>query len=135
MFKYLSFIQVICSKLCFQVFLTNTDNLQAILWFQVAIYYDHSGENKRERKYGQIVRPWQRPEKKIWNIKVMVISLVVGTLGSIARGLIKSLEELEIRRRIETIQSAVLRSARILRRVHASFADLPSLRLQWNTRI
>ena len=44
--------------------------------------------------------------------------MVIGALGTIPRGLEISLGELEIRGRIETIQTtALLRSARILRRV------------------
>ena len=47
-----------------------------------------------------------------------MISIVVGALGMVHKDLEKSLEELEIRRRIVTIQTTVLlRLARILRRV------------------
>ena len=45
-------------------------------------------------------------------------------------GLIKGLEDLEIKWRVETTQStALLRSARILRRVLETWGDLLSLRL------
>ena len=48
----------------------------------------------------------------------MEIPIVIGALGMVPKGLERSLEELEIRGRIETIQTtALLRSARILRRV------------------
>ena len=51
-------------------------------------------------------------------MKMAVMSIVVGALGTISRGLIKGLEELKIRGQVETIQTtALLRSARILRRV------------------
>ena len=47
-----------------------------------------------------------------------MILIVFDVLGMVPKGLEKRLEELEIRGRIETIQTtAVLRSARILRRV------------------
>ena len=47
-----------------------------------------------------------------------VIQIVIGAFGTVAKGLVKDLEELEIRIRVETIQTtAMLRSARILRRV------------------
>ena len=46
----------------------------------------------------------------------------------------KGLEELEIRGGIETIQTtAVLTSARILRRVLDTWKGLPSFKLQWKT--
>ena len=57
-----------------------------------------------------------------------VISNVVGALRSVPNGLEKKQEELEIRRRIETIQTmALLRSARILRCVLETWGDLLSL--------
>ena len=59
-----------------------------------------------------------RELKKLWNMKVTFIPIVIGALGRITEGLIKVLEDLEIRGRVETIQTtALLRSARILRRV------------------
>ena len=51
-------------------------------------------------------------------MKVMIVPIVIGTLGTITKGLLKSLEDLEIGGRVETIQTtALLRTARILRRV------------------
>ena len=51
-------------------------------------------------------------------MKVAVLPIVIGTLGTVTKGLIQRLEDLEITQRVETIQSIVLlRSARILRRV------------------
>ena len=51
-------------------------------------------------------------------MKVAVAPIVIGALGAITKGLIMWLEDLEIRERVETIQTAaLLRSARILRRV------------------
>ena len=50
------------------------------------------------------------------NVTVMLI--VTGALGIITKGLVQRLEDLEIRRRVETIQITVLlRLARLLRRV------------------
>ena len=71
-------------------------------------------ERKKIDKYLYLVRE----PKRLWTMKVMVIPIVVGALGTVPKGLEKMLEELEIRGRIETIQiTALLRSARILRRV------------------
>ena len=48
-------------------------------------------------------------------MKVTVIPIVIGT---VTKGLVQRLEDLEIRGRVETIKTtALLRSARILRRV------------------
>ena len=61
--------------------------------------------------------------KKLWNSRVMVIPIV-----TIPKGLVKRLEVLEIRGRVETIQAtALLRAARILRRVLETWIDLLSL--------
>ena len=50
-------------------------------------------------------------------MKVRVIPLVIGALGTFNKGLIKRLEDFEIRGRVETIQATeYLRSNRILRR-------------------
>ena len=47
-----------------------------------------------------------------------MIIIVIGVLGTITKGLLKGLEDLEIGGRVETIQTtALLRTARILRRV------------------
>ena len=55
---------------------------------------------------------------------------IIGTLGTVIKELIKGLEELEIKGRVETIQTAALmRSTRILRRVLKTWPDLLSLRL------
>ena len=56
--------------------------------------------------------------KKLYNIKVTIIPIVVGALGGVTKGFVQGLENLEIRGRVETVQiTALLRSARILRRV------------------
>ena len=52
-----------------------------------------------------------RELKKLWNMKVTVIPIVVGALGTVTKGLVKRPEDLEIRGRVETIQTiALLRS-------------------------
>ena len=59
-----------------------------------------------------------RELKKLWHMKVMIILIVIGALGTATKGLVQGLEYLEITGRVETIQTtALLRSARILRRV------------------
>ena len=51
-------------------------------------------------------------------MQVTIIPIVVGAFGSVTKGLLKGLEDLEGGGRVETIQIiASLRTARILRRV------------------
>ena len=67
-------------------------------------------------------------------MKVAIIPIVFGALGTIPKGFVKELEHFEIRGLAETIQTTVLlRSARILRIVLATCEELLSLRLQWKT--
>ena len=75
-----------------------------------------------------------RELKKLWNMKVTIVPIVIGALGTITKGLLKGLEDLEVGGRVETIQStALLRRARILRRVLETWGDLLSLKLQRKT--
>ena len=54
----------------------------------------------------------------MWNMKVTMMPIVVSALGIVTKGLEKRPDELEIRGRIETLQTtALLRLTRILRRV------------------
>ena len=56
--------------------------------------------------------------KKIWNMKVTIIPIVIGVFGTVTKGLLKGLGDLEVSGRVETIQTtALLKTARILRRV------------------
>ena len=51
-------------------------------------------------------------------MKVTFIPFVIDAIGTITEGLVQGQEDVEIRGRVETIQTtALLRSARILRRV------------------
>ena len=56
--------------------------------------------------------------KKLWNMKVTIIPIVIGAFGTVTKGLLKWQEDLEVGGRVETIQTTtLLRTARILRRV------------------
>ena len=56
--------------------------------------------------------------KKLWNMKVTIIPVVIDGFGSVTKGLLKGLEDLEVGGRVDTIQTtALLKTARILRRV------------------
>ena len=56
--------------------------------------------------------------KKLWKMKALILSIVIGAFGTITKGLLKGLEDLEVGGWVETIQmTALLRTARILRQV------------------
>ena len=67
-------------------------------------------------------------------MKVTIVPIVIGAFGTITKGLLKDLEDLEVGGRVETIQTtALLRTVRILRRVLETWGDWLSLKLQWKT--
>ena len=67
-----------------------------------------------EKKYLDLAREL----KKLWSMKVTIVPIVIGAFGTITKGLLKGLEDLEVGGRVKTIQmTALLRTARILRRV------------------
>ena len=57
--------------------------------------------NNNDNKYLDLA--WEL--KELWNIKVTVIPMVISALGTVTKGLIQGLEDLEIRGRVETIQT------------------------------
>ena len=51
-------------------------------------------------------------------MQVTIIPIVIGVFGTVTKGLLKGLEDLEVGGRVDTIQTTtLLRTARILRRV------------------
>ena len=64
-------------------------------------------------------------------MKVTIIPIVIGAFGTVTKGLLKDLEDLEVGGRVETIQTTLLKTARILWRVLETWGDLLSLNLQW----
>ena len=84
-------------------------------------------ECEKKDKYLDLARELKKP----WNMKVTILLIVIGALSTITKGLLKGLEDWEFCGRVETIQrTALLRTARILRRVLETWGDLLSLRLQ-----
>ena len=71
---------------------------------------------------------------KLWNIKVTIIPIVIISFGTVTKGLLKWLDDLKVGRWVETVQTtALLRTARILKRVQETWGDLQSLKLQRKT--
>ena len=84
-------------------------------------------ESEKKDKYLDLAREL----KKQWNLKVTIVPIVIGAFDTITKGLLKGLEDLEVGGRVEIIQmTALLRTARILRRVLNTWGDLLSLNLQ-----
>ena len=98
-----------------------------------AILADHRIKLKEcEKRDKYLDLAWEL--KKLWNMKVTITPIVIGALGTITKGLLKGLEDLEVGGRVETTQTtALLKTARILRRVLETWGDLLSLNHQWKT--
>ena len=93
-----------------------------------AVSADHRIKLKEyEKKYEYI--DLARELKKLWNMKVTIIPIVIGAFGTVTKGLLNGLEDLEVGGRVETIQT----TARILRKVLETWGVLLSLNLQWKT--
>ena len=99
----------------------------------VAVPADHRiklKESEKKDKYLDLAREF----KKLWNMKVTIIPIVIGAFGTVTKVLLKRLEDLKVGERVEIIQTtALLRTAWILRRVLETWGDLLSLKLQWRT--
>ena len=81
-----------------------------------AVQGDHGvklKESERRNKYQN-----HATKKNHLDMKVTVIPMIIGALGTIPKEMINGLEDLEIRERVETIQTTgLMRSVRILTRV------------------
>ena len=115
----------------------NNDNLKKKRICKIvdfAVPADHSinlKECKKKDKYLDLAREL----KKLWNMKVTIVPILIGAFGTITKGLLKGLEELEFGGWVETIQTtALLRTASILRRVLEIWGDLLSLKLSKSSR-
>ena len=78
---------------------------------------DHKRKLKESEKYKYLDLA-RELKKNLWNMKVTIIPIVIGAFGTVTKGLLKGLEDLEVGGRVETIKTTtLLRTARILRRV------------------
>ena len=106
-----------------------------IIWKIVdfAVPADHRinlKEGEKKDKYLDLAREL----KKLWNMKVTIVPIVIGALGTVIKGLFKGLEDVEVGGRVETIQTtALLKTARILKQVLETWGHLLSLKPQWKT--
>ena len=87
-------------------------------------------EYEKKNKYLDLARE----VKKLWNVKETIIPIVTGAFGTITKGLLRVLEDLKVDGWVEIIQTtALLKTARILRRALETSGDFLSLKLQWKT--
>ena len=69
-----------------------------------AVLADHTiklKECEKKDKYLDLAREL----KKLWNMKVTIIPVVIDAFGTVTKGLLKGLEDLEVGERVETIQT------------------------------
>ena len=72
-----------------------------------AVLADHRiklKECEKEDKYLDLAREL----KKLWNMQVTIIPIVIGTFGTVTNGLLKGLKDLGVGGRVETIQTTTL---------------------------
>ena len=84
-----------------QPWIRSKNERHKILWDFATVPADHRvklKENEKRDKYLDLARELE----KLWNIKVTVIPIVIGVLGTVTEGLVQGLENLEIRGRVET---------------------------------
>ena len=143
----------------FLVTILNTKNLSIVIWFQVTNSNNSNNNNnnkkKKKKKENSKISYFAVPAdhriklkecekdkyldlarefKKLWNMKVTIIPIVIGAFGTVTKRLLNGLEDSEVSRRVETIQTTtLLRTARILRRFLETWGALLSLKLKWKT--
>ena len=70
-----------------------------------AVPADHTVKLKESKKKRISTSTLLGNWKKLWNMKVTVLQIVIGTLGIVIKRLVQGLEDREIKRRVETIQT------------------------------
>ena len=50
-------------------------------------FFGHQIKNKRKQKMGHVLGICQRTKRKLWNMRVMVIPIVIGALGTVSKSL------------------------------------------------
>ena len=61
-------------------------------------------ECEKKDKYHNLAREL----KKLGNMKVTIIPIVIGAFGTVTKGLLKGLADLEVGGRVETVQTTAL---------------------------
>ena len=114
------------------IVINNNNNKKERIWnlIDYAVLADHRIKLKESEKKDSLARELI----KQWNVRVTIIPIVIGAFGTVIKGLLKGLEDLEVDGQVETIKTtALLKTARILRKILEIWGDLLSLKLQWKT--
>ena len=82
----------------------SNEKLSANARVDFAVPVDHRIKLKESEKRDRYLE-LARELKKLWNMKVTTIPIVIGAFGTVTKGLLKSLEDLEVGGRVETIQT------------------------------
>ena len=97
-----NFQKLICYKIAIESYQQPDDliiinkNKRTCKIMDFAVPVDHRvklKESEKKDKYLDLAREL----KKLWNMKVTFIPIVIGVLGTVTEGLLKELEDLEIR--------------------------------------
>ena len=78
-----------------------------------AVPVDHRIKLKESEKKDRYL-DLARKLKKIWNMKVTIIPIVIGAFGTVTKVLLKRMEDMEVGRRVETIINVVGLLVRVL---------------------
>ena len=99
-----------------------------------AVPADHRINLKESEKKGKYLN-LAKELKKLWNMKVTIMTIVFGAFCTVTKGLLKGLEDLEVEGRVGTIQTtALLRTATIMTTgILETWGGLLSLKLKWKT--
>ena len=66
----------------------------------LAVHIVDLKEGEERYKYLDLAREL----KKLWNVKVTILPIVIGALGTVTKWLVQGLEDLEIMGRMDTVQ-------------------------------
>ena len=72
----------------------------------LAVAVNRTLEIKESQKKDKYLEPYQKTKKKTMELTVMPV--VIGTLGTKPKGVVKGLEDMEIRGQIQTIKTTEL---------------------------
>ena len=90
------------------IVIVNKEKKRTFRIVDIAVPADHRVKLKENEKKKKKNLDLARELKKLRNINVTVIPIVIGAFGTVAKGLVQGLEDVEKRGRAETIQTTAL---------------------------
>ena len=85
----------------------NSQGIILIIIVEFAVPADQGLKQKESEKKDKYI-DLARELLKLWDMKLTLILIVIGALGTVTKGLIKGQEELEIRGQVETTKTTAL---------------------------